>query len=199
MEDLNKLDELQYIKKVMQDSKRIVAEDGHSLIFWGILVTIGQLITFLVFYFNVFREYFVYVWPVLVLIGWVYSFYYNRKKYGNQQVHTFAGKILGAVWKSFGITATILGFVPAIFGAINNGSHINPLIGTVLGMAYFITGYIYGKKWITYLSFGWWIGSIFMFIFPNIYSLLIMSLLLICLQIAPGIFLRIQYFKELKK
>ncbi|HPN37891.1 MAG TPA: hypothetical protein PL041_05765 [Melioribacteraceae bacterium] len=199
MEDLDKLDELRYIKKVMQDSKRIIAEDGHSLIFWGLLVTIGQLITFFVFFYNVFTNYYLYVWPVLIFIGWSYTIYYNRKKYGKMEVHTFAGKILGAVWVSFGISATILGFIPAITGAIKGGGYINPLIGTILGAAYFITGYIYGKKWVSNIAFGWWIGSIYMFFFPNIYSLLVMSCLLICLQILPGIFLRIQYFKELQK
>jgi hypothetical protein len=196
MEENDKLDELRYIKKVMQDSQRIIAEDGHSLIFWGLLVTLGQVITFLVFYFHYFIKLYIYVWPTLIFIGWIYSFYYNRKKYGKLPYFTFAGKILGAVWKSFGITATILGFIPLLTGAINGGAYINPLIGTVLGSAYFITGYIYGKKWVTYIAFGWWLGSIYMFLYPNIYSLLVMSLLLVFFQIVPGLYLRVQYFKE---
>lgn len=199
MEDFDKLDELRYIKKVMQDSKRIIAEDGFSLIFWGAIVTIGQLITFFVFYYRIFMEYYFYVWPIIILVGWIFTFYYNQKKYGRQKTYTFAGKILGAVWKSFGITATILGFIPLFAHAINGGAFINPIVATVLGSAYFITGYIYGKKWVSYLAYGWWIGAIFMFFYSTIYSILVMAFLMIFLQITPGIYLRIQYFKEINK
>jgi len=196
MNSTEPMDELLFIKKIMSDSSRILVEDGSSLIFWGILIVIGQLSTYAVVTFHMFYEFFPWLWPVLVFFGFVYSFIYEYKKCKKQKVNTFAGKILGALWFSVGITALILGFVPALTGAITHSAFINPLISTVLGIAYFVSGQLYGKKWVTLLAIGWWLGSIFMFVFPYNSSLLVMSAMMICLQLIPGFYLRSQYNKN---
>ncbi len=198
MTNIEPIDELSFIKKIMTDSQRIMVEDGHNFIFWGILITIGQIITYSVFKFHIFLEYFGWVWPVLVGFGWIYSMIINYKKYGKSKVQTFAGKIMGALWRAIGIAAMILGFVPILSGGMH-GIYINPLIASVMGIAYYVTGYLYGKKWVSYIAYGWWLGSIYMFVFPYLYSLLVMTGMMICLQIVPGLYLRNQYLKNLKK
>ncbi|MFH0735887.1 MAG: hypothetical protein V1773_14695 [bacterium] len=198
MNNIEPMDELLFIKKIMTDSQRIMFEDGHSFIFWGIIVTIGQIITYLVYSYHIFIEHFVWVWPILIGFGWVYTILINYKKYGKSRTHTFAGKIMGALWRAVGFSAMILGFVPSLAGAIH-GIYINPLISAILGLAFYVTGYLYGKKWVSTLAYGWWIGSIYMFIFPYLYSLLIMSGMVICLQIIPGLYLRNQYKRNIRK
>lgn len=195
MNQSEQLDDLLFIKKIITDSQRIIAEDGHSLIFWGILVVIGQIVTYTIFKFQLFVNYFAFVWPILVGFGWIYTIILNIKKYGKQKTYTFAGKIMGALWRGVGIAAMVLGFVPALTGAINSGAYINPLICSVMGVGYMVSGYLYGKNWLSYLSYIWWAGSIYMFWFPYLHTLLLMAAMMTCLTIVPGLYLRSQYKK----
>jgi hypothetical protein len=93
---------------------------------------------------------------------------------------------MGAVWISAGISMTILGFVGP-FSAAYHGVYVSPILSAILGIAFFISGFLYDKKWVTYLSAGWWTGAIIMFIYPYLYTLLLMSCMMIAFQIIPGI------------
>ena len=90
---------------------------------------------------------------------------------------------------------TLFGFIAPLSGAVN-GVFISPMISVVLGIAYFVSGFLYDSKWISFLSFGWWGGAIIMFFYPGMQVFLVMSLMLILLQIVPGIILYIKFRKE---
>ena len=107
---------------------------------------------------------------------------------------TFAARILGSVWISCGVAMTILGFAGSLTNAYN-GVFISPIISVVLGIGYLITGVIHGKKWVSLLSIGWWLGALLMFYLQNLETLLIMTGMMIFLQTIPGILL----YKESKR
>lgn len=192
MKELDAQEELAFIKKVMSDSRQILVDDGKGLIFWGILVTIGLIMTYLAALgkLMVLKGW---LWPGLIAIGWIYTIVMEIRHERKRKTKTFAGKILGSLWFSVGISATILGFVGTYTGAYH-GVHISPLISVVLGIGYLLTGLLYGKKWLSLLSIGWWGGAIIMLFMQNVESLLIMISMMIFLQIVPGFIL----FKEFK-
>jgi len=177
-------DELVFIKKVIEDSKRSVAENGFGYIFWGILVFIGLL--------SVYVEIALkapvnsnLTWIILITFGWVYSIATNWKRYSKKHVKTFAGQILMSVWLGAGIAMTIIGFVATLSGAIR-GFAVSPLISTVLGATYFVSGMVYNSKWVKMLAAGWWLGGIGMFFVQNINQMLIMAFMMLALQVIPG-------------
>lgn len=193
MTELNAQQELAFIKKVMEDSRRIICDDGKSFIFWGILISIGMLVTYL----KIAMDWGVHLgwfWPVLIGFGWIVTIYVEVRADKKRSSKTFAAKILGSVWISCGIAMTILGFVGSISGAYN-GVFISPLISVVLGIGYLLTGVIYGKRWVSLLAIGWWFGALFMFYLQNLETLLIMTGMMIFLQTIPGIML----YKESKR
>ncbi len=197
MTQSNPHEDLAYIKQIMLDSRRIICTDGINFIFWGIVVVVGQLLTYLKHYLN-WEISTWWLWPVLIGSGWVFTIIieWNREK--RSRTSTFAGKILASVRFSCGITMTIIGFVGSIVDAYN-GAYINPLLCSVLAIAYFISGTVYGKKWISFISVGWWLGAVIMFVWPYLYTLLLMAALMILLQTIPGYVLYKESKKELKE
>jgi len=194
MTELNAQQELAFIKKVMTDSRKILIDDGKGFIFWGILISFGLLITYLSVVQN-WEASLSWFWPALIGFGWIYTIITEIRSEKKRKVKTFAGKIVGAVWISFGISATILGFIGTITGAYH-GIIINPLISVLLGTAYLISGLLYGKSWVSYLYIGWWSGAILMFFMQNLETLLVMIGMLVLFQVIPGIILYREFKKE---
>ncbi len=197
MNDKQALQELAYIKEIMHDSRKAFVENGIGYIVWGILIVLGLLSSYLFIVYDVTNTYGL-NWIILVAIGWLFSIIGAKKEREKRKAATFAEKILGAVWFSSGVAMTIVGFIGSTSGAIH-GVFVSPTISVILGIAFFISGIVYGEKWITMLSIGWWAGAILMFYWPGMQVFWIMSLMMIFLQIVPGIILYKQAKAELEK
>ena len=189
--DTNQIDskqaelELSEIKKIMEDSRRIMVDDGSGFIIWGSLVAAGLLFS----YFSV-LGYITWnitsiAWFALIGTGWLITIIQVRKEKKERRAHTFAGKVAGAIWGSAGITMTIIGFVGSYSGLVR-GLGISPLMACVLAAAFFVSSVIYNDKIFRYLSFGWWAGALFMFFWRSPHTLLLFALMMIFMQVLPG-------------
>ncbi|GJQ62536.1 MAG: hypothetical protein SCALA702_15890 [Melioribacteraceae bacterium] len=194
MDEKKALEELQFIKKVIDDSKRTIVDNGMGYIVWGILIVIGLASTY---YGVVTQSYFDYGynWIIVISLGWIYTFIDVRREKKTIPVYTFSAKILGSVWLSTGIALTILGFVPTFTGALH-GVYVSPTMSIVLGIPFYLTGVLYDIPLIKYSSVGWWIGGTVMFIYPGLYSLILMAGMMLVLQVLPGIYLYRKFKKE---
>jgi hypothetical protein len=197
MDEKLALEELQFIKKVIEDTKHSVVYNGKDYIFWGALVIVGMMLSYFLFVFNVhFNS--GYIWLVLIPLGWAYSFY-NKKRNREKSATTFSTKLIGMVWGTIGASMTIVGFLGPIVGGLNP-IYISPLLSIMMGSGYFITGQILDSKWTTYLSIGWWIGGIILFRIHDINQFLAMSIMMLFFQTLPGIIVYRKYkLMELKR
>jgi hypothetical protein len=186
--------EINMIKQIIDDSKKIVIDDGKGFIIWGVLIVIGLLGTYFFIPLRLY-EYISWLWITVIGIGWVYTIIIHAVKDHKKKVKTFAGKILGALWFSCGVSMTIVGFIGT--GSGSYGAYtISPLMSVILGIAYFVTGIIYGRAWVRNLAIGWWIGAIVTFIWTGMYSLLVFAVMMIMLQVIPGIILYSKFKNE---
>lgn len=183
----NPAEDLAYIRQIINDSKNIIIDNGMGFIIWGVLVVIGLTITYAKIQFEWLIDTRI-VWAVLIGAGWLYTSFDVFRETKKRKVSTFAGKIMGALWFSTGIAASIVGFVGMFTGAYN-GAYICPLISCILGISYFVSGVLYNYSWIYVVAFFWWVGALVMFIFPGLHMFLIMTFMMIFLQIVPGIVL----------
>lgn len=178
--------ELEFIRKVIQDSRQSVVDNGMSFIVWGVLVTIGVGSI----YVERLQEswgWSGWVWLVCILSGIAFSINEGRKE-SVRPVKSFAERLIGRLWASLGISMALLGFV----GAGSQSIHpmmISPLISLFLAVSYYVTGYVYDLKWFRNLAFGWWAGAIVMFLWHSPHALGLYCLMMIGLQIVPGIIL----------
>lgn len=179
-------EELAFLKRVIQDSRRSVVDNGLSFIVWGVLVTIGVGAIYIERLYNGW-SWSGWVWLVAIVSGIIFSILYGRKR-SQSPVQTFAGTLLGRLWTALGISMALVGFV----GSLSHSIHpmaISPLMACFLAVSYYVSGIIYDLKWFRNLAFGWWIGAIVMFLWDSPHTLGLYCVLMIALQIVPGILL----------
>lgn len=189
--------ELSEIKRIMEDSRRIMVDDGTGFILWGSLVALGLIASYLsvlgYLQWNVTSI----AWFVLIGLGWLITIFQVRREKKERRAVSFAGKVAGAIWGSAGITMTIIGFVGSYSGLVK-GMGISPLMACVLAAAFFVSGVIYNDKTFRYLSFGWWAGALVMFFWYSPHTLLLFALMIIFMQVLPGFLMFKKWKKEIK-
>lgn len=185
--------EITYIKGLMEESRRSLAENGIGYIIWGVLVVIGITFNYLRLM-DVTSINPTYVWIAVIGLGWVITIIGIRKEKKTIKARTMGDKVLGAVWFSAGLSMTMVGFPGTLSGMIS-GYAILPLMSMILGIAYFVSGTVYGEKWIRYIGLGWWITAVVFLYWKSIHSLAIFALLMILLQVIPGIY----FYKKWKE
>ena len=188
--------ELSEIKRIMEDSRRIMVDDGTGFILWGILVATGLISSYLSVLGYLSWSVTSIAWFVLIGSGWIITFIQIRKEKKEKKAVTFAGKVAGAIWGAAGITMTIIGFVGSYSGLIK-GMGISPLMACVLAAAFFVSGVIYNDKTFRYISFGWWAGALVMFFWYSPHTLLLFALMIIFMQVLPGFLMYKKWKKEI--
>jgi hypothetical protein len=136
------------------------------------------------------------MWFVLMIGAAISGSIYERKADKKRKVKTFAGKLLGSIWFAGGISMFMFGFIGTLSGAYNP-VYICPVISTVLGVTFYISGEIQQLKWQKLLSLGWWAGAILLFFLPGVHTLLIFAIMMICFQVIPGIIMNRTWKKEM--
>ena len=193
MEEKTAVEELQFIRKIIEESRRAVIYNGFDYIFWGVLVIVGMLSTYFLEIIHVYFNYAL-IWAVLIPFGWLVSIY-NGIKTKSRQPHTFAHKILSYVWGATGVGMTLVGFIGPASGCISPLA-ISPILAIMVGGAYFLTGKIVDSKWTSNLAFGWWTGGIILLFIQSVAQLLVMALLMLLFQTIPGIIIYRKYKTE---
>ncbi len=182
--------DLSVIKKIMEDSRQLNIDNGKHYLFWGILVTFALLCNYIMALTHTTGNYIGLMWFVLMISGAVIDIVIAKKESKTRKANTYAGNIIGSLWLASGIAMFMFGFLGMITKAYNP-VYIFPIISTSLGISYFTSGAIQKLNWLRNVSFGWWAGAVLLFVFPSVHSLLFFAIMMICLQIVPGIILNI--------
>src|SRR5207244_13540340 len=85
--------ELQYIRRIMEQSRLAVAEDGKPYIVWGILVAIGILETYIESLTGYLAGVSGWLWLGVTAIGYVYMYIFWRKHKKEDKVQSIIGKV----------------------------------------------------------------------------------------------------------
>jgi hypothetical protein len=197
--------ELQYIRNVIAESRKSLAEDGKPYIVWGLIVAAGMTISYLEFLLqkNLYAGYF---WLVLVLFGYINIFFSMRKKKRQTpRVKSFIDRLQGTIWGVCGSLIGLVIFLVMIGYSLPDYSDksyavakINPMYicfftALLTGIGYFLSGAVLEIKWLRNIAFAWWAGAVLMFLWPTPHMLGIYALMMICFQVVPGIMLNRKY------
>lgn len=187
----NAQEQLAFIKSIMDDSQKVVADSGSGFIVWGILILLAGTI-------SIFLEYsgldhlIGWLYAVIVGIGWGYMVLIYPKIEKFEIGNSLTKKIIDSIWKAVLISMTILGFVGAASGTIDP-ERITAVIYTALGTAYYLQGVITGKTWVRNLGFGWWLGSGALYFITGLPAGILSAGMMVGLQIVPGIIFNRQW------
>jgi len=184
-------EQLAFIKSIMDDSQKVVADNGDGFILWGILIILAGISSFILdqFQLNQFQGW---MYLGIVGLGWLYMMTIHRRAKKYSIGNPLTKKIIDSIWTAVLISMTLLGFVGGVSDTIDL-DHMNAVMYTVLGTAYFLQGVITGKTWVRNLAFGWWLGSITLFFITGLPATILAVIMMVGLQIIPGIIFNRQW------
>ncbi|HEX6928684.1 MAG TPA: hypothetical protein VF267_05520 [Gammaproteobacteria bacterium] len=178
--------DLAYIRRLMEDTRRATYVSGGYFIVWGIAIGLGLIANWLLIIGAVHFSPFI-SWTACIALGGVGTFFLVRQEQ-RAPVEAPAGKLIGMVWMSMGITMMIIFFIGVGSGHLS-GAHMPALSSALVGGAVFLTGVLAGMPWLRNLALGWWAGAALMFAWPGLHVLLIQGLMLLALYVVPGVIL----------
>ncbi len=170
--------EITVIKKIMEDSRRAAYNTSIQGEFWTMVMAPAIIINYLIVVFRFGFQYVGLLWLGAVITGIIGSIIIARKERRNIRVKTFAGKLLATIGLAVGGANIIFSFASAVAGAFDP-LYIVPVDSVALGLAFYVIGILLQLKTLKILSFIWWAGAVFFFIFPSIHCLLFLAIMLI--------------------
>ncbi len=195
-------EELAFIRKIIEDSRRSFSEDGKPYIVWGLVVAMGMTITYLSALLN--QDFYVgYIWIGLMVIGYGYIAWMVRQNKGKRRTKNFVDRMQGAIWGACGSALGLGVFLCNV--QISHGPDSFPPIhpyyacfvaALILGIAYFLSGFAMEIPWLRNIGVVWWVGAVAMYLFPSIHMLGLYAGMLICFQVVPGVLLNRRYRHE---
>lgn len=190
--------ELDFIKSLINENRKKAMCSGMPSILWGIFVIIALVGTFILGYNKVSSGWYYFgLWMISCTLGHVVTYIVESRRYSSR-IETYSANIVNVIWFAMGVAMMIIAFVPTVLG-LQESLLISPIMGTMLGSAYFVNGYINDYKWMKLTGVIWWISSILLFVFIRdlqLKSLLVFSGMMFVLQIIPGIKLELLWRKE---
>jgi hypothetical protein len=180
------IEEIQFIKKIISDSRKLYFDDGIIHILWSSVALIGTSITYTFVYLELYLAIPV-LWVVITIVAVSITIYIKSKIYKNRP-QNFAGKIYGATWKSvgLGIVFFFLLTIPVESAGLSIRLAVIPLM---LGTAYFISAQIGIYKWMNYIAIGWWAVTGAVILSPDMIAPAVLAGATVPLQLIPGIYL----------
>ena len=125
---------LQLIEQTIINTKQKIKDDGFSLIMWGWIVIIGNILSYIAIMNEL--NYLHLYWAIACPIGGILSGLRGSKKEKKEINHTHMGSAIKYVWVGSGMAAIIL-----LFAAFNFGwQYINSAMFVAFAIPVFITG-----------------------------------------------------------
>lgn len=189
------INDLNYIKQIIEDTKKTTVDNGIGFIIWGIIVSIGLVST----YFLIITKNFTLttpIWTILISGGWIYSIIESIKKKKRNVIRSYTDKVVGSVWASLGVVMTILGFYATNVGALQY-LYLASFMALQVGIGFFITATIFKQNYMIVIAIVWWISALFTMAFPGLYVLLAMGIMMLLFQVAPGIYIYLNYKSQI--
>lgn len=179
--------DLELIRRVMEESRREVVDRGKHFLIWGIVPFIGLLFT----YFAATGAIVIDptpVWLGLLGVGWIASFVVGWMDGRSARVTTLGRKLLTAVWVSVAATMTLVALA-GMFGEVVPVQALPGLLSLLIAPPVFLTGMLTRERWLVWVAAGWWAGGTLMIFVPGIYTLLLMAAMALLLTALPGVVL----------
>jgi hypothetical protein len=181
-------DDIAFIRRTMEQGRRVVGSWSADMLVWGIAVTLGYAGA----YARV-RGWWTldpnWLWTGLVVLAWLYSL--RRVRRLASRTDAAAARLMrspiGMLWFACGVFLTITSFA-VIFATAPNTWWINGAISAgVMGIAFFVTSFLCDLPWMRWVALAWWLGEVAMFVLrqqPE--GLLLGGALMLVLLAVPG-------------
>ncbi len=174
---------LDVISQIITEAKQRQEENGLVYIFWGLLIAVVSITSFILQYQEMYNLVFV---PYLILpFGGIWSYFYYRNK-GKTGRTNMVGSILSIIWTIASANMMILGF----FYAGELGPHLTPILLILLGSALAASGIALKYRPLLFAGLFGNLAGLGAFLLEPLYHPLVMAIVSIISVLLPGILLR---------
>lgn len=177
-------DDLAVIRRIMEETRGEVHDRGIHFVIWGMISTVGLLVTWLAVAGRVTVDPTV-VWAGLLVAGWAASLVAGWREGRRARVRTLGRRILSWMWISVAVTLTLIGLA-GMFGGGVGSVGLPGLLAVVLAAPILVTGRLTGEGWLMGVAAVWWIGGATMLFVPGPYTLLLLAGMSLVLLVVPG-------------
>lgn len=181
--------DLKFIREVVENNRKVFIDNGLMFISSGIFITIGVLMNYVLVAFQL-QDYILYAWGGLIVILILTNMIVGTKYQTKLGKKTFASEMFSYTWLACGIPIMIFFIMFIITGTPAFPAFI-AATASMLGIAYFLTGFITDFNLMKVLAVGWWIGALLSLLwdkFGDYQTLgLLFSFMVIIFEIVPGI------------
>ena len=181
--------DLDFIRGVVDNNRKVFIDNGLMFISSGIFVAIGLMMNYVLVALNL-QDYILYAWGGWVVLIIITNMILGTKHQTKLGIKTFASEMFSHTWLAIGIPIMIFFIVFIITGTPEFNAFV-AATASMLGIGYFLTGYITDSNMMKILGGGWWIGALFFLLWNNISDMetlgLVFSLMVLIFQIVPGI------------
>ncbi|MGD8779719.1 MAG: hypothetical protein PVH88_12240 [Ignavibacteria bacterium] len=182
-------EDITFIKNMIENNRRLLVDNGIAYISIGVYIVIGVTISYFL-EINGKTNFVTPLWLLLMAFLIVFNYMAQKRIKRKQTRKTFASEIFNATWIACAIPITVVSVLYFIIDAISTSS-LFVVVSTILGIGYYLTGIINELKFMKYLAFGWWLGSVTAISWKYIgeeYQLsLLFAMLIFILEVVPGI------------
>ena len=196
MNEMQAKESIQYIKEMIERTKRTTAGSWMFFLVWGIIGILGVIGMYVLVYFEKYSWIWI-NWVFFVTIGIVYIMFYGEKQ-RTRGMKTFAQIAVRYLCFACGIAFLLVGFIFPLFGLYSWGL-IAVLISLVAGILVFVVGGIYEWNLLKWCGVIWWLGALGMVFIHEYYRAILFIPLILIGYIMPAFALRSMYQKERKE
>lgn len=176
-------EDLELIRRMMQDGRREVVDRGKHFLIWGLVPVVGLLATYAKATSGWGPDPRL-VWLLVLGVGWASSMIVGRRDGRRARVSTLARRILSATWVATGVSLTMIA-TAGMFGALD--VRLLPgLLAAIIAAPVLVSGMLTGEKWLLGVALAWWAGGALMLFVPGPYTLLVMAGMSLVLLALPG-------------
>lgn len=176
----NEKEAVAVIQQMVNAGRHNLKQDAVHFLIWGWVILAGCLIHYLSFL-MLFQQG-VYIWPVVITIGIISSFYTGWQQGKQSRSTSYVDRMNRYLW--FGSLAP---FAIAIsIGLIYDWFYAYPVFAAILGWGSFISGGLLKFKPLVWGGVAAWITGVFLLIFTGPEILLLMAVAILFSYLIPG-------------
>lgn len=176
-------DDIAFIRRTMEQGRRVAVTWGADTLVWGIAIAIGYFGT----YARVRGLWTVdtaWLWIACIVLPWAYSLRRLLHHWDAPASPMILG--LKMLWLACGIFLTILG-VAAIFTGEPSGWWMNAVPAGVIGIGFFVSSFLCDLAWMRWIAVIAWVGELALFLLrTRPAALLLAGALMLVLLALPG-------------
>lgn len=188
MEEEKVYEDVLFIRKMMENNRRKLVDNGLSYIINGSVIAFGIPLSITMGFLGM-DKYIPYLWIFLVAAMITLNLLISKRIQKKQSIKTFGSEVFNTVWMACGLSIVIIFILSIATSGITTPAFLTSC-ASILAIGYLLTGVINDLRFMKVLSVFWWLTAIISGaweLFADIiYMPIFFAMMVLILQLIPA-------------